>query len=183
MKRLLLAAMFVGCGGGEGGGLTCDYLASPDNCFKTTATAATSCLPADTDIGVLAADNASCTYASGHVITFATPLVLPLPNDAEWNYTVTFNGAECLHYQDDANGFDLTVGADTVSESLDNGLSLTCPDGSTLSNGNPLELLSCPGENFGDLPGNTTSSGSTSVTFGFLNTGSPDVLTVFDCQR
>jgi hypothetical protein len=57
------------------------------------------------------------------------------------------------------------------------------PDGSTRSNGNALELLSCPGENFGDLPGNTSSSGTESVFFGFINTGLGDTLTVFDCTQ
>jgi len=172
--------MVIGCGGSDEE-LTCEYLASPDNCFKTTASAAASCLPADADMGVLAADNASCTYASGQVITFASPLTLPLPDNAEWDFTVTTNGVECLHYTDNNRGFELTVGADTVSEDVKGttGLELTCPDGTTFGNSNALGLLSCPGTSFGDLPGNTTFSTDTSVHFGLINMG----LTIFDCSR
>jgi len=176
--------MVVGCGG-SADNLDCEYLAG-DNCYKTTASAAASCLPADTDTGVLAADNSTCTYASGHVVTFNPALTLPLPSMFDsWNFTITDgSGAPCLHYEDSGDGFDLTVGNDTVSETLvgNAGLEISCPDGTTFSNSNALELLSCPGSNFGNLPGNTTSSGTTSVHFALLNTGA-DTLTLFDCSR
>jgi hypothetical protein len=181
--RLLVAVLIAGCGGSDEE-LSCEYLASPDNCWKTTATAATSCLPAEAETGVLAADNASCTYASGHVIAFASPLVLPLPNNAEWNFTVTANGTDCLHYVDSNDGFELTVGSDTVSEELAGaaGLELTCPNSTTFGNSSALALLSCPDSNFGNLPGNTTSSSDTSVRFALLNTG-VDTLPIFDCAK
>jgi len=182
--RFLFVGLLAACGGGSGGSLDCEYLASSDNCWKVTASAAVSCLPPEDAIGVLSADNTSCTYATGQVITFATALTLPLPNDHEWDFTMTTNGEPCLAYSDDDNGFELTVGDEVVSEALfgSGGLELNCPDGTTFSNSNALELLSCPDSNFGNLPGNTSSSGIDSVQFGLLNTG-VDTLAVFDCDR
>lgn len=182
MKLLALLGVVVGCGGGND--LDCAYLASADNCFKTTASAAASCLPPEGARGVLAPDHASCTYATGQVITFTPPLVLPLDFDAPWSFTVTTNGEPCLSYSDDDDGFVLTVGGETVSETVSGrSLELSCPDGTSFSNDNALELLSCPGDNFGDLPGNTSSSSSSSVQFGLINTGLPTTLTVFDCGQ
>ena len=82
-----------GCGGGSSGGssasLDCAYLAS-DNCWKTTAAAASSCLPAESEIGMLSADGSTCTFATGDVVTFTPALVLPLPTATTptWNFTV-----------------------------------------------------------------------------------------------
>lgn len=181
--RFVFLGLLVACGGGADGSLDCEYLASSDNCWKVTATAATSCLPPQDAIGVLAADNASCTYDTGQVITFTPALTLPLSNDHVWNFTMTTDGVPCLAYNDSDDGFELTVGDDVVSERLfgSAGLELTCPDGTTFSSSNALELLSCPESNFGNLPGNTSSSGTDSVSFGLLNTG-VDPLTIFDCN-
>lgn len=183
MRSLLVIAVLGACGGGTAEGLDCEYLASSENCFKVTASAAASCLPPETELGVLASDRASCTYSTGHVVTFTPALVLPLANDHRWNFEVTSPEGPCLAYQDDEDGFQLTVLGDVVSEELvGRGLELSCPDGTVLGNSNALELLSCPGSNFGDLPGNTSSSGDSSVFFGLINTGSDETLKVFDCQ-
>ncbi len=188
MRFALVAGVFaVGCGGGGTSGkpLDCTYLAG-DNCWKTTASEAT-CLPMSGTRGALAADNSSCTYTSGQMVTFTPALVLPLANDFKnWNFTVTAGGTDCLHYEESSAGFTLAVGADMVHESIvgAEGIELTCPDGTSYGNDNALNLLSCPGGSFGDLPGNTTSSTDTSVTFGLINTGgSNNVITVFDCFR
>lgn len=179
MRHLLV--LLVACGGEDS--LDCEYLASEENCWKTTATAAISCLPPAGEIGVLAADNASCTYASGHVIVFDEPLVLPLPNDFPWDFSVSQGGELCLEFSEPGDGFVLSVGGNTVTETVSGQrLSLTCPDGTTFENSNALELLSCPNSSFGDLPGNTTSSGDNSVSFALLNTGA-DTLPIFDCAR
>lgn len=184
MRSTLVIALLGACGGGgTADGLDCAYLASEDNCFKVTASAAASCLPPATELGVLAADNASCTYATGHVVTFTPALVLPLANDHPWNFEVTSPDGPCLAYQDDEGGFQLTVLGEVVSEELvGRGLELSCPDGSVVGNSNALELLSCPDGNFGDLPGNASSSSETSVVFSLINTGSGATLKVFDCQ-
>jgi len=178
----VIVAGFGGCSSSKS--LDCAYLAG-DNCWKTTVAKAT-CLPAAGTTGTLSADNASCAYASGQMITFTPALVLPLASGFnDWNFKVTTGGQPCLHYEESSGGFELTVGADAVSEMVSggDGIDLTCPDGTTYSNSNALALLSCPGGTFGDLPGNTTSSDSTSVTFGLINTGTPSSVTVFDCSR
>ena len=182
MRYLLVVGMLAGCGGGDD--LTCEYLASDENCFKTTAMNAVGCLPPEGAVGTLSSDFATCTYTTGQVVTFTPPLVLPMDFDTPWNFTVETDGQPCLEFHEiGEDGFDLTVLGETVSERLNGrGLELSCPDGSTFSNGNALELLSCPGESFGDLPGNTSNSGIDSVFFGFINTGLPDTLVVFDCQ-
>jgi hypothetical protein len=183
MRSFLVIALFGACGGGTSDGLDCEYLASEENCFKVTASSAASCLPPDNEFGVLAPDNASCTYSTGHVVTFTPALVLPLGNDHHWDFEVSSPDGPCLAYQDDDDGFQLTVKGEVVSEELvGRGLELTCADGSKVGNSNALELLECPDSNFGDLPGNTSSSGIDSVFFGLINTGSEDTLTVFDCQ-
>lgn len=165
-------------------GLDCEYLASDDNCFKVAASAAASCLPPDDELGVLAADNASCTYSTGHVVTFTPALVLPLDQDHHWNFTVESPEGPCLAYEDDNRGFQLTVKGEVVREEIVGqlGIELSCPDGSVVGNSDARELLSCPSGSFGDLPGNTSSSGVSSVSFGLINTGSEGTLTVFDCR-
>ena len=182
----------AGCGGGFSGGasgsLDCAYLAS-DNCWKTTASAASSCLPSESEIGVLSADRSSCTYASGDVVTFTPPLVLPLPSTATWNFTVkTSSGASCLAYQDDGNGtIILTVQGQTVKETTPGGLSiaLSCPDGKTYSNPNAFTILSCPDAGlFDGLPGAGWSYTNTSVSLSLTATSTTNSLgqPVFNCQ-
>ncbi|HLK94052.1 MAG TPA: hypothetical protein VKZ18_29435 [Polyangia bacterium] len=192
------AAAGAGCGGSSsgsgGGGLTCSYIASDANCWKTTAAAAPSCLPASTEIGTLSADGKTCTYASGDVVTFTPALVLPLPTtgNMNWNFTVTTgSGASCLVYKDDGSGnLTLTVGdgaaAQSVKETTPGGLgiSLSCPDGTTYSNSNGLTLLSCPDASFFTaLPGAGWSDTSTSVSLTLTGVGgSYGSLPIFDCQ-
>lgn len=179
-------------GGGSGGqSLDCAYLAG-DNCWKTTAAQASSCLPPSSDIGTLSADGTTCTYASGAVVTFASALVLPIPTDgtAKWNFTVTgADGQSCLAYKDDPNaGITLTVQGQTVKETEPGGLSvaMVCPDGTTRSNSNAFTLFSCADAGlFGGLPGDAWSSTDTSVSLGLLatSTGSDESLSVFNCQK
>jgi hypothetical protein len=183
----------LGCSGGSGGSsasLDCAYLAS-DNCWKTTASAATSCLPPSSEIGVLSANNATCTYASGDVITFDAPLVFPIPDSPNWKFTITTGtGQTCLHYEDTTAGLSLTVQGQAVTERLSGqqGLTLACPDGTSYTNSNALELLSCGDDGgvfFGGLPGDSwSSSNDVSVSFGLIGTSttSSDELPLFNCQ-
>jgi hypothetical protein len=191
---LVLGAVVIGgagCGGSSSGSntLDCAYLAS-DNCWKTTAAAASSCLPPSSEIGVLSADGSTCTYVSGDVVTFTPPLVLPLPSTPTWNFTVkTSSGASCLAYQDNGNGaINLTVQGQTVKETSPGGLAiaLTCPDGKTYSNSNAFSILSCPDAGLlGGLPGAAWSYSNTSVSLGLLaaSTTSSEGETVFNCQK
>ncbi|HEX2657779.1 MAG TPA: hypothetical protein VHU40_05890 [Polyangia bacterium] len=182
----------LGCGSSDSGApLDCAWLAG-NNCYKTTVAQATSCLPPAAERGVLDANNSTCTYASGAVVTFTPPLVFPMPFDddnKQWNFTVSKGGQPCLHYQENQAGFSLTVGADTVSEGYAGGLGLklTCPGGKVYSNGNAFALLSCGGDDggsfFGGLPGSTWSSSDTSVSFGLIGTSDASSTPVFDCAR
>jgi hypothetical protein len=190
---LVLGAVVIGgagCGGSSSGSntLDCAYLAS-ENCWKTTAAAASSCLPPSSETGVLSADRSTCTYASGDVVTFTPPLVLPLPSTPSWNFTVkTSSGASCLAYQDNGNGaISLTADGQTVKEATPGGLAiaLTCPDGKTYSNQNAFTILSCPDAGLlGGLPGVGWSSSDTSVSLSLIGTSTSYSLgeAVFNCQ-
>lgn len=191
---LLLAslALTAACSSSDGGSavpLDCAWLQG-ENCWKTTVSAAKSCLPPQSEKGVLSADNATCTYASGAVVTFDAPLVLPLGNSPEFNFTLSVGGTPCLRHHETpgGGGFDLTVDGKTVTESVlpgaTPGLEIRCPDGTTYANSQALDLLSCDGS-FGGLPGNSWSSTPTSVSFGLVNTASaaPSSLPLFDCAK
>ena len=188
MRRFFLV-MLAACGSTSAGNgadsLDCAYLAGSDNCWKTTAGEVQSCLPAGSAVGVLSSDNASCTYATGQVVMFTTPLTLPLPDSPKWDFEVlTSSGEQCMKYQETSTSIALWNGlCKTVSESTSSGeIELACPDGTTWSNSNPSALLSCPSGDFGGLPGNTTSSTADSVTFSLLNTSS-GTLQVFNCSH
>ena len=180
MRIVLIVAMVLGvgfaCGGSGGGGsaLDCAWLAS-DNCWKMTADEATACLPPTTEAGVLSADGKTCTYASGTQVTFTPALVLPIPDNADWNFTITKAGADCLHFENTQAGIKLVVSGHTVNEGLSGptGLRIACPDGTAYANANAFSLLDCnadAGASFGGLPGNTWATTSTSVSVGLIGT-------------
>jgi hypothetical protein len=190
-------AVAVGCSGGGGGGgggstLDCAWLAG-DNCWKTTLADASSCLPPSTETGVLSADGATCTYASGAMVTFAPPIVLPMPataHDVKSNVTVTNAGVDCLHFESLASGgFKLVVKGQTVQEGPSGGLGLavSCPDGTRYTSGNALQLLSCGddgGATFGGLPGSAWSWSGTNITFELIGgSGSSGAQPVAHCSR
>jgi hypothetical protein len=188
----LLVVVGINCGssGGPSGTLDCAWLAG-DNCWKTTASAAVSCLPPPSETGTFSADKSKCTYASGAVVTFTPPPTLPVPQNSTWNFSVANGASPCLAYREDAGrGLTLTVMGQTFTESpAGTGLNVKCPDGTSFGNSNALTLLSCPGGSFGGLPGIVWSGTSTSLSVGLINT-SGDVdgglfgqsLPVFDCS-
>jgi hypothetical protein len=198
MRRFLVglaaigaAGLAVGCGGSAGKPslpLDCAYLEG-DNCWKTVASAAMSCLPGSSEIGTLSADAATCTYASGDVVTFTPPLVLPRPVASfASNFTVTTaSGAACLSFREDTNGdrMTLTVQGQTVNVMAlgGAGLALSCPDGASYSNA--AGLTSCPDASlFPLLPAATGSSSSSIVDFSLSGTSAPyGSELIFHCQR
>jgi hypothetical protein len=200
-KRMLVAAVgavsalaiAVGCSGGGGAPtLDCAWLAG-DNCWKTTVAEASSCLPPSTETGVLSADGATCTYASGAMVTFAPPIVLPMPatsHEVKANVTVTNAGVDCLRFENVASGgFKLVVKGQTVQEGPSGGLGIavSCPDGTQYSNGNALDLLNCGGDGgaiFGGLPGSAWSWSGTSISFELIGaSGSTGAQPVVHCSR
>ena len=188
---IVSAVGFGACGGSSGGAsssLDCAYLAS-DNCWKTTAAMASSCLPPMSETGVLSADGSTCTYASGDVVTFTPPLAFPLPDMPKWNFTVkTGTGAPCLGYIDDGDGgITLTVQGQTVKETPQAplGLTLQCPDGTRYANSNAFTLFSCPDAGLLDgLPGAGWSFDATSVSLSLSAAGaSSSSEPVFSCRK
>jgi hypothetical protein len=190
-----VAGVGVGCSGGSSGSadgatttgsgaLDCTWTEG-NNCWKTTAAAATSCLPPVGEDGALSADNSTCTYTSGAVITFDPPLVFPMPSDPNFNFTITTGGQVCLQYADTSAGFTLTVGGQTVTEKLAGvGIDVSCPDGTSYATSNGLNLLDCDGGTLGGLPGREWSSGTTSLSLGLLNTSmSSTELELFSCAK
>jgi hypothetical protein len=169
--------------------LNCAWLEG-NNCWKTTLSGATSCLPAAADTGVLAADGRTCTYASGHVVTFDEPLVLPIPFDQDilFRFTLTAGGQACMRYFETETSMTLTVGNQTYEQQTTGGIDMrvTCPDGSTYSNDNALSLLECRGDLLSSLaiiPGTSWSSGDTNVSFGLIGHSDEQGLQVFSCQQ
>lgn len=186
-----LVSIGTGCSSSDskgGASLDCAWLDS-DNCWKTTASAATGCLPPSGERGVLNADNSKCSYASGAVVTFASPLVLPVPDRPTWDFTISNGEQTCLQYQETGAGFKLTVGGQTVKEGSSGplGLQIECPGGATYSDSNAFELFSCGadgGSLFGGLPGNTYFDSTTSLSFGLLGTSAMSgELELFNCSK
>ena len=185
-----------GSSGGPGGTLDCAWLSS-DNCWKTTAAAAQSCLPASTEMGTLSADNKTCTYASGATVTFDTALTLPLPSDPSmvtWNLTVTKSGQSCLGlHQSSGNDFSLSSSQGTTTAGVSTaGYTVSCPGGASYSatGANAIDLLSCDAGAFGGLPGTTYNSTATSVWLSLLGAGGSQAvggpgagITIVNCQK
>jgi hypothetical protein len=169
-------------GGAGAGGLDCAWLAG-DNCYKQTVAVTASCLPASADQGVLSQDGTTCTYPSGHVVTFDSPLVIPPPMDPIWKFTVTYQGQTCLRVDGSPQSrFSVTTSAGTFTENVSGlGVDVTCPDGHGVSNSNALDLLSCDG-GLAIFPGTEWGSSNTSVSFGLLGTGGSPTH-VFDCAK
>lgn len=194
-SSIVLVAVVVGMGCSSGGGgsggaasasLDCAWLAG-DNCWKSSLAEAAACLPPKTETGTLSADMKTCTYASGPVVTFDAALTLPLPADPTWSFTVTSSGQPCLRYQDAANaGFTVSVNGRAFTETSSGlGLRVTCPDGKAYANSNAFDLLNCPtdGGFLGDLPGNSWSDSTTSVSFTLINGANGMSASAFSCSK
>src|SRR5687767_3639894 len=100
MAGCVVVCLTAVAGCSEPNTLTCEWLAMEDNCWKTTARAAVSCLPPEADRGALSADNAMCTYPGGQVVTFNPPVDLLGDDDPVRSFTITdANGAACVQWQ------------------------------------------------------------------------------------
>jgi hypothetical protein len=177
---LLVAAL--GCSDPDT--LTCEWLASADNCWSNTAQLATSCLPASADSGLFSADNSSCSYTSGSAVNFTPAIVLPLNTNAPWNFTVNDGtGLACLHFEESGASMRLVVRGQTVTVG-GSGLEETihCPDGTSVKNSNAFNLLSCPGS-ISSIPGQFTGYTDTSVSFSLIGMSDGSTLSVFDCSK
>jgi hypothetical protein len=188
---LAAGAMSLGCGSSSeqiGGTLDCAWLEG-DNCWKSTAEAAQSCLPSPDATGTFSADNAVCTYQSGQVVTFTPALTYPFESTDTWDFTVTSAGQTCMHYQQTAGGdVTLTVGMDKflLTRLGPAAVRFTCPDRTTYTSMNTLDF-SCPGGSHSGPGTNVnikmgTSEGA-SVRFTLQGTSSSSGLPIFYCLK
>ncbi len=173
---LVLAA----CGGGEDD-LTCELLASPDNCWATAAAELAACLPPSTTPGVFSADRTSCDFANGARVTFDS--ALPEDNfDLEMlGFTITLNGETCGRFIDTfSNRMELTGSGETVVSELHPGreFHLHC-DGTTYTSSFDL-LFECAGMSI-PAPTDGFEVTPTSVTFTITSVSTPG--TLFTCNR
>lgn len=151
--------------------LTCDYLASDDNCWTTTAEAGGECVDSEEE-GVFNADLSQCTFTDGTVIDFGGPLPLAegLPDEYLFHITVTApSGSTCLEYVEAEMGATLTVQGEVVDVAYSGfqTMDMTCPDGEGVHTGSVWDLLDCEAGMFG-LPGHSWSESPTSLWFGLL---------------
>jgi hypothetical protein len=196
---LLCMGLYAGCSSNDGGGgnatdggadggdppLTCDWLAG-DNCWKTTLAMAASCLPPAADFGTFNAQNTTCTYANGAVITFDTPVTLPVPTQAPpFKFTVASGGQTCLRFDETTAGFTVTAGGQTFTLRLlaEPSVEVTCPGGMTFFADNFFDLLTCPAGSMG-VPGTSWLSNAAGLTFDLKGAGTASqLLPIFDCRR
>lgn len=193
------AALTLGCSGGdddddddggealEGAPLDCAWIAN-GNCWGDVLYPVASCVPAKSDTGMLSADGASCTYASGHSVAFTPPLDLPqsLEEDDDfgetWNFSVRSPFGECVRFEDTATSRTVTAYDKTYREIYRGlGMQVTCPDGQKFATDNVLKLLEC--ESFlEDVPGYGFFHTTNSVSFGFTGVEGANVQ-AFSCAR
>lgn len=121
-------------------------------------------------------------------MTFDSPLVLPLDLDTDLRFTITSGGTTCVRFEETETTLDLTVLGQTYRERPSGGLGLavTCPDGTSYSNGNVFELLDCAADGgVLELPGTSWSTGDDYLTFYFISVSNDtsSSLPAFDCRR
>jgi hypothetical protein len=181
------ALSLVACGGStsSSGGLTCAWLGGSSNCWRSTAAAASGCLPSSADKGKLSADLKTCTYATGQVVTFNPPLTLPLPQDPTFDFTITSGGKACFSFQQPSQtSFSQTTSAGSSSVNASTGSEVvSCPDGSSVSASEQqaIQDISCDGGIFGGLPGTEWTSSATSVSFTLLGAGMGGGMPILTC--
>ncbi len=125
--------------------LDCAWLAGSDNCFRAPlAAAAQNCAISSSD-GRLSADGTECTFSSGAVVTFATPLT---SGAAIPDFSVhPDGGGACLSGGFPTDGVFITTAAGTTTVASDPStqtVTLTCPDG-TIYAGSFTSLSACDG--------------------------------------
>jgi hypothetical protein len=134
--------------GSSGGGVAdCAWLAS-DNCWKTTIDSAAACLPPASASGTLDASGTTCTYSTGEVVTFASPLVFPVPPGRTWSFTISKNGHDCLQFAREGTSIMLTADLGTFSVSASaagDSFRFQCPNGTSYS-ASQSDLSACGGD-------------------------------------
>ena len=174
LSSCAIGCAVTGCGGPSGSGkpsgdtpasdagdasavrvLDCAWLTGTDNCFRAPlAAAAQNCAIPSSD-GMLSADGTECTFSSGAVVTFATPLTSSamIPDFSVY----PDGGGACLSGGFPTDGVFITTAAGTTTVASDPStqtVTLTCPDG-TIYAGSFTSLSGCGGA----FPGLSIASG------------------------
>lgn len=169
---LALALLASACGGDEdeSGSLDCAWFANEDNCWRETIRAAASCLPAADATGLFSEDLATCSYADGAVVRFASPLgELPVYDDDQgWDFSIQRGAATCVavHEREGVLQVESSNGRVRVEET-EMGMAVVCPDGKRYS-GSAMALFECPFDNW---PGRSFGSSMMHLDYALLGTG------------
>jgi len=161
--------------------LTCAWAASEANCWKQTLEAAQACLPPQSEVGVFGADLKTCTFGGGKVVEFDPAASIPPPGQG-----LSFSLKGCLTRTALARGrFKVETSAGAVEQSSPGqGLLVTCPDGSRYEIADVLDLTTCGGATSLDyVPGDVTSWGPGTLSYGFTNAPGNTGMNVFTCQQ
>ncbi len=112
--------------------VTCAWIEG-DNCYKEALATTLACLPDVAETGSFAADQSSCTYASGHTVEF----VDPIPEvDGTWHLRVLSSGAPCVEFEETGDSKYLrTPGGSVTLHWGDDTVTFTCPNGQVYSIG------------------------------------------------
>jgi hypothetical protein len=172
------------------GTLDCNWVMDAGNCFQAPlAAAATDCaVGAD---GTLSADGTKCTFPTGEVVNFATPLMNDGGGAVLTGFSLDTDGdGTCLAgtFSADGNSSSIVTAAGTISVAYQPStqtILLTCPSGATYA-GDAASLDSCSGL----LPGlSTTSSGGPltgrylAIAVGLAGTGMSQNFPIFNCYH
>ena len=179
LQRVVVLVLATACSTtpepGVASPLDCAWLAG-DNCWKTTLAVAESCAPTTGTVGTLSADQTTCTYTDGHVVTSSTSL---LATGSSRDVTLTYNGQTCIQYAPEM----ITTAAGTIALSGDStSFTLTCPDGSAYTT-TISALLACRTD-AGDTNLPVIATASAGVAEESFSIDGTDVgeLEIYDCK-
>jgi hypothetical protein len=176
--------------------LTCDWLASSDNCWLAALDDLHACLADGSASGVMKSDGSACSYSDGTVVTFKPSFPAPAPQGEApaWSFSIAKKGIACAHFESEAHplGNDthsrLSTQSGTVDlQYVDGAATFTCPDGSTYVHPHFHDLLSCGGDSgVSTLPGQASGeSNSLDYFWLFYGVGSPtpnDHVVLWNCK-
>lgn len=143
----LLSVQAIGCGGDDDtGNLDCAWIESEKNCWAQALERVQTCLPSSMADGVFDESLQLCGYESGHTVTFASPVDLPLDTQtafkSHWKFDIAVGEEFCLGWESSEHFMAITTGVGTVRmDSGGNSVTFTCEDGKKYKSTNAFELV------------------------------------------